>query len=776
VAAVAGAAWPHYPGENLRVTASAGTADRTGPAIAADNTGGVTVVWRDRAGSSWDLRGMRIAADGRRTGASGGNGVSSYPQDESAPVLVAVGGLNSFVAFNSPAYGAGDIMLHPLVDGVSLVGYDLTFTAGGNQVSPVLAAVPDGGTIVVWQDSRGSSVDVYAQRFVEASGIMWTDNGVPICTAGTDQTALAIAPDGYSGAIITWRDQRNGNADVYAQRVNAAGAVQWTANGVAVGSGTGDQWAPKIIPDAAGGAIIVWHDWRSGNADIYAQRLNSAGVAQWAANGVALCAATTDQANPAIVPDGLGGAIVAWQDSRNLVDADIYAQRVSASGAVQWTANGVALCAATGNQQTPVLVPDATGGAACVWQDQRTGSWDIYAQRVSSAGVPQWTTNGVVVSNAAGDQTIPVAASDGGSGIIVAWQDARGSYSDIFTQHLDEWGLLGAEPSIVKVRDVPNDQGGQVKVSWAASALDTDPASRGIASYTVFRSVPPQKALRTGTTTDPTAAEAKGLVLTTGGPDKTYYWEYVASQNAYHLSNYSYIVPTEGDSLAGKNPRMVVLIQARNSGSTHWWFSQPDSGYSVDNLSPATPAFLASRHAADATRICWRPNTETDLAQYRLYRGTSAGFVPGAGNLVTAQADTGYVDSGASPYSWYKLTAVDAHGNESPVATLLPQQISGLPDGGARAVLRLYPCQPNPFNPRTTIKYDQPASGPVRLSVFDVAGRLVRTLVDDSMPQGSHEAVWDGTDSSGRAVGSGSYLARLEFGGRVETVRMVVVR
>ncbi len=91
-------------------------------------------------------------------------------------------------------------------------------------------------------------------------------------------------------------------------------------------------------------------------------------------------------------------------------------------------------------------------------------------------------------------------------------------------------------------------------------------------------------------------------------------------------------------------------------------------------------------------------------------------------------------------------------------------------------LLRLYPCRPNPFNPRTTIKYDLPVAGAVRLAVFDVAGRLVRTLVEDSMPQGSHEAVWDGRDSTGREVGSGSYLARLEFGGRVETVRMGLVR
>lgn len=57
----------------------------------------------------------------------------------------------------------------------------------------------------------------------------------------------------------------------------------------------------------------------------------------------------------------------------------------------------------------------------------------------------------------------------------------------------------------------------------------------------------------------------------------------------------------------------------------------------------------------------------------------------------------------------------------------------------------------------------------VRLSVYDVAGHLVRTLVDESLAQGSHEAVWDGRDSSGREVASGSFMARLESGGKVET-------
>lgn len=101
--------------------------------------------------------------------------------------------------------------------------------------------------------------------------------------------------------------------------------------------------------------------------------------------------------------------------------------------------------------------------------------------------------------------------------------------------------------------------------------------------------------------------------------------------------------------------------------------------------------------------------------------------------------------------------------------------VAGVRDSDdAGAVLN--PAVPNPFNPSTTVSFDLPEAGLVRLSVFDVAGRLVRTLVDEMVPHGRHEAVWDGRDASGREVASGSYLARLQFGGKVETVRMGLIR
>src|SRR5439155_2668287 len=99
------------------------------------------------------------------------------------------------------------------------------------------------------------------------------------------------------------------------------------------------QYSPAIVADGDGGAIVVWHDNRSGaTADLYAQHVLGGGVvdAAWPLDGTALCTAPNNQFTNAIVEDGAGGAIVAWEDWRSdggsQTNFDIYAQRVQANG------------------------------------------------------------------------------------------------------------------------------------------------------------------------------------------------------------------------------------------------------------------------------------------------------------------------------------------------------------------------------------------------------------------------------------------------------------
>ncbi|MBE0567563.1 MAG: hypothetical protein IH621_16530 [Krumholzibacteria bacterium] len=88
----------------------------------------------------------------------------------------------------------------------------------------------------------------------------------------------------------------------------------------------------------------------------------------------------------------------------------------------------------------------------------------------------------------------------------------------------------------------------------------------------------------------------------------------------------------------------------------------------------------------------------------------------------------------------------------------------------------LRPNVPNPFNPRTTIAFDLAAASAVRLEIFDVRGRLVRSLVDEVLPAGRHAAVWDGADGGGRPAASGLYFCRLRADDYESVMKMTMIR
>jgi len=655
-------------------------------------------------------------------------------------------------------------------------------TAAGDQQVPTIASDGAGGAIVTWYDYRSGSADIYAQR-VNAAGVpQWTADGVALCTAASDQLYPTIVSDGAGGAIVTWQDYRSGTtSDIYAQRVNAAGVPQWTANGVALCTAAGVQQSPTIVSDGAGGAIVTWQDLRGGTTyDIYAQRVNAAGVPLWTADGVAQCTAGNDQLVPMIASDGAGGVIVTWEDQRN-GNFDIYAQRVNAAGVPQWTANGVALCTALNNQSAPTIVSDGSGGAIVTWHDYRNGSADIYAQRVNATGVPQWVYDGVALCTAANHQFSPTIVTDGAGGAIVTWYDYRsGTSYDVYAQRIERFGQLGnPEPAIVSVRDVRNDQGGKVGIAWTASYLDVAPGNP-LDAYWIWRQTPAavaQAALRGGAALyDARAAlgaPKPGTIRSSVQGTQIYYWEFVASQVAHGFPGYSYTAATLSDSVAGSNPYTLFMVEAEETYAGLYWSSAPDSGYSVDNLPPVAPAPFSGNYAAGVTHLHWGENREPDLAGYRLYRGNSAGFVPGPGNLVVAKPDTGYADGGPAG-SYYKLSAVDIHGNESGFSLLTPGSIAAV-GGGVPRELALALTSSNPGRGGASLRYSLPQAGAVRLVVYDLAGREARVLASGRLEAGDYSVRWDGRNETGQPVRGGMYLVRLEAEGRSLVRRLALL-
>ena len=188
------------------------------------------------------------------------------------------------------------------------------------------------------------------------------------------------------------------------------------------------------------------------------------------------------------------------------------------------------------------------------------------------------------------------------------------------------------------------------------------------------------------------------------------------------------------------------------------------------------PSPFSAEFLGGTTTLHWGASSELDFLEYRLYRGITPGFVPGTGNLVVAKPDTGYVDAAGQPY-YYKLSAVDVHGNESDFALVLPDGTTDVTPGATPAALWLAPPQPNPARGSgTIIRFALPQSQQVELAIYNMAGQKVINLVSGHRSAGAYTMHWDGRDAHQRALASGLYLYRLQAGAQIQTRKLLLLR
>ncbi|MCU0606571.1 MAG: T9SS type A sorting domain-containing protein [Candidatus Edwardsbacteria bacterium] len=148
---------------------------------------------------------------------------------------------------------------------------------------------------------------------------------------------------------------------------------------------------------------------------------------------------------------------------------------------------------------------------------------------------------------------------------------------------------------------------------------------------------------------------------------------------------------------------------------------------------------------------------------------------PGAGAATPLQPKIAYCDDGSHPGPAIFYAGADRQGLYMNAGWITG--VAGRPEHRiSKYELRMGPNRPNPFKQWTTIDYQLPMGGLASLKVFNVAGQLVRTLVDGAQLAGSHAARWDGRDDRGREVGAGVYLCRLSAGTGTATRKLTVVR
>jgi hypothetical protein len=383
------------------------------------------------------------------------------------------------------------------------------------------------------------------------------------------------------------------------------------------------------------------------------------------------------------------------------------------------------------------------------------------------------TPSGTVAVPCAGSQSFSIVPQPGHEVLQVlvdgvpAGAPASWTFTNVTAGHTLSATFAQVAATIQGIVDVRNDQGRNVLLQFLPSSRDVAGSPTPILQYEVFRRTDPLPGAAT-------ARPASTLGTVPGEGALLVGWTFAGAVPAHAETGYEAIAPTLVDSNAVNGLRRTVFfIRAATATPSVYFDSAPDSGYSVDNLSPAMPAAFARTTSGGTTLLNWDESSEADLVGYRLYRGSDPDFVPGPGNLVAALAVTGYADATAGRFT-YKLAAVDRNGNASPYAVSEPPAVSvgtTIP-----AAVWLGPALPNPARIGARIAFGLPLAGHVRLAVYDAAGRVVRVLFDGEGTPGDHAVVWDGRDASGAAVRGSLYFYRLDAGGRTLSRRLVVVR
>jgi len=434
---------------------------------------------------------------------------------------------------------------------------------------------------------------------------------------------------------------------------------------------------------------------------------------------------------------------------------------------------------------------DGEGGIVTAWRDLRIDVLvgNIFAQRVDSTGWRRWGDSAEPVCTAYGTQIGAMVASDGTGGAFIGWTDYRSSEDfDIYVNRVeyeDQPPEESYEPEIVSIIDVPGDQGGQLSVIWDRSGID-DNINLGIDHYTIWRRLSFEATDMLFASPDSLRAPAPGpssdpgkrpiLKLDQAG----FAWEWITDMPARFFETYVATVPSLHDSTALGTGWPYFMVSAVTHDPYLFYDSEVDSGYSIDNLSPCAPVgMLAEQSYAPAgLSLSWTEVAEEDLGCYHVYRGLSGDFVPEPGNLVASPPDAVYFDgewTWDSGY-WYKVAAIDIHGNESDFAVTGPGSITGGEPAPVPDATFLDQNFPNPFNPNTTISFGLKESGHVSLMIFDAAGRFVATLVDESRPAGRYTVEWNGCDGGSSAMASGVYFYRMKTGEETVTLKMILLR
>ena len=202
---------------------------------------------------------------------------------------------------------------------------------------------------------------------------------------------------------------------------------------------------------------------------------------------------------------------------------------------------------------------------------------------------------------------------------------------------------------------------------------------------------------------------------------------------------------------------------------------------SIDAALPVALSSFTARGDLEMVVLEWTTESEWDNRGFHIYRREdtlkefqrlTTEIIPGAGSSSQGRQYS-WIDRDVDPGRtyWYRLVSEDLSGQTHLYGPVSASPVKALPQTFA-----LSQNYPNPFNPETWLEYRLPEAARVTISIYNVAGQLVRQLQDADLPAGAYRARWDGRDLNGIRAASGVYFCQMKASSFTQTVKMVLLK
>lgn len=761
-----------------------------------DGGTGCFVSWVDlRNDSSGDIYLQHYNANLQPTFAAGGVPVAAIPGNkENNPRLSYAGDGNTLLMWednrNDPNNTQADVFCQKVSTSNTAIwgagGVPVTLAPGHQQQARVLGD-NNGGAFLVWQDGRDEDyAAIYAQKLNAAGQRQWGDNGAVVVDRAdlqSDAIAPSLRADQQGGLFVAWGDLSRGSLGIFAQHLNGAGTRSFAAEGDPSVWGISGS-CNRVRNVATGdGTLVFWIDPRNaGGPHVYMQNLaRQTGALRLPENGLPVALDLAGgQNNFQVAADGAGGAYVLLEAGSDAAQ-QAFLTRVDGNAQPVWDApRAVTPGFDPGpgleyQERTKLLVH---GGRVYVaWSgvdtDYHNFNAEVGLQAFDTAGNALWGDDGLRITNT---NTIHeklsdlVAGPDGG--VYLLWDSGNWQDTNVLTQLVSSQGtavfaaggipFAGGTGKQERAVGTQGEDGSLLGVwlDYAAELFDSDLIARRLTA---------DGGTAWTANIDMRALSQKAPVIIGDGQGGAYI-SYTDFSNAANDDVYATHVLADG-TLAWTGTETQVFVGPGTQEDVAMTLV-PRGGWHGLVLA------LAAEEVGDTTgyKDLWARDTHVnpvsgDVAETR-YQGDVLHFFHTQREpwLSHDLADGAYM-------SWVDMRASGKEDLKDIYTTRLASvDVDVEPSPAVERGFQLAQNTPNPFNPETRIDFQVLRRDHVSLRVYDMAGRLVRTLQDGELTSGTHSRVFDGRDEAGSPLASGVYIYRLQAGDRQQSRRMLLVK